>query len=812
MKRNEWFANFGENVLIKYKYLFFIAFTALLYVSILGIKQIIMDNSYKSMLKKDNPISKKNDHFQEIFGNNDYIYLLVEADEIIDPQVFSYIRELSEIIEEKLPFVKEVKSFTSIEFLEIDGDEIIADNLIGENIPTSDSALFKLKTKIFSKLIYKDRLINDSANQTGILIKFNNFPDTVYVCENSKSVEKNGIFFNDDIINKIEYAGLNKLKKDNYKRIKDARLLIAPAISYILDKYQNESCTITPTGLPIITYNVYSILQKETGRSFAITLLIVILILAFMYRSFRSVFVPVFIILASVIITFGIIGWLKIVVSTFALIVALLLLVISVGYSIHLINHFRKSFFEQGNRKIAIRYMFEHAGWPCFVAAITTVIGFLSFVFVDMVPVQNLGITSAIGVFVTYILVMFFIPTSFSFGSNKKIEKQSMKFKGNIRKNELLSNLSYFSLNNSKIIIAVTALLIIASSISIFNIKADTDFINLFGDGNKFVRDAKHATENLGSLYSYEVLIELPEPDMAKNPEVLFALNGLDSLINSFSTTKTTSSINDLLKDINQTMHGADPAYYSVSDNRNLIAQYLLLYEMAGGKELENYVDFNYQKLRHSIRIKRSTTDLNYDFEKIQAYSKQNFPKDTKVSIVGDMSIFLRAVSSLVHGQIISIIFAFIGILLVLIFTLKSFKFALLAMIPNVVPVFLLIGIMAPLGITLNLQTIVAAPVIMGLAVDDTVHFFLHFKSEFAQNKSYRIANRNTFVKVGSAIINTTLILFLGFLSFYFTCVNSLRDISVLLVVGASTALFADILLAPILFVIFKPFGKEKLN
>jgi predicted RND superfamily exporter protein len=331
----------------------------------------------------------------------------------------------------------------------------------------------------------------------------------------------------------------------------------------------------------------------------------------------------------------------------------------------------------------------------------------------------------------------------------------------------------------------------------------------LFGGKNQFVVDAKHSTENLGSLYSYEVLIELPDAEMAKEPKVLFALEKLDSLINTFSTTKFTSSINDLIKDINQTMHKGNVLFFKIPESRKLIAQYLLLYEMAGGEELENCVDYEYQQLRHSVRINRSTTDLKYDFEKIKKYSKEIFPKGTKVSIVGDMSVFLRAVSFLVNGQIISILIAFIGILIVLIFTLKSFKLALIAMIPNVFPVFVLTGIMGALGITLNLQTIVAAPVIMGLAVDDTVHYFLHLKEEFRKHKSYRIANKEAFIKVGWALINTSLILLVGFLSFLFTCVDSLQSISILLLAGVVSALLADLLISPVLFVLFNPFGKE---
>ena len=176
---------------------------------------------------------------------------------------------------------------------------------------------------------------------------------------------------------------------------------------------------------------------------------------------------------------------------------------------------------------------------------------------------------------------------------------------------------------------------------------------------------------------------------------------------------------------------------------------------------------------------------------------------------MGDMSVFLRAVANLVRGQVMSIGFAFVGIFIVLLFVFRSVKIASLAMVPNILPSFILGGVMGIAGITLNLQTIVAIPVIMGLAVDDTIHYILFMEDEFARAGSYQAATKETFHKVGGGIVNTSVILFLGFMSFFFTPVNSLHDISLLLVVGVATALAADLFLSPALIAKFKAFGPE---
>lgn len=796
MRVSEKFAGFGDKVIIKHRGLVLVSFLVLFLFSIVGLKRIVLDNSYASMLDKDNPINVQNRYFQEYFGNGDFAFIMVVASNTTDPNVLRQIQSLTTALEDSLPFVKDVKSFSNLEFLSADDDAISVDKLIPDGeIPESDSAIAALRNRIVSKKMYLDKLTNKELTQSGIFISFDTLGDTVYVKKKSENI------FSFDIVKSDEVDGKDL---SDYRLQKNPLMLIAPSLDYILEKHKNEYCSFSSTGVPVISYNVNSILTKEAAKSFVLTLVIIVGILAFLYRSTREVVAPLCVILSSVLMTFGIIGWLGIVVTTFALIVALLLMVISVSYSIHIINHFRKSLDTDGDRMNAVHYTYLHSGWACMLSAITTMVGFVSFVFVDMVPVRNLGITSAIGVAIVYCLTIFILPVLLSYGKNK--ETPVSQYKHSFLEVE---KFPIFSINHAKPIFITTLLLVVGFGYMVTKIKADTDFINLFGEENAFVRDANKCTQNLGSLYSYEVFIELPEAGMAKTPEVLMAEDRLDSLINTFPITKFTSSVNDLIKDVNQTLHSDDSTYFRIPEDPNLLSQYLLLYEIAGGTELEKCVDLDYKRIRHSVRIRRSTTDLQYDFDKIVSFGQKVFPEGTQISIVGDMSVFLRAVSSLVKGQVLSLIFSFIGIFIVLLGVFRSFREAFVIMIPNVIPVFFIGGVMGAMGITLNLQTIVAAPVIMGLAVDDTIHYVVFLSNVFKKTKDYKQASITTFKRVGNGIINTSIILFVGFLTFFFTPVISLHNISLLLVVGIVVALFADLLLTPALFSCFKALGKE---
>lgn len=304
------------------------------------------------------------------------------------------------------------------------------------------------------------------------------------------------------------------------------------------------------------------------------------------------------------------------------------------------------------------------------------------------------------------------------------------------------------------------------------------------------------------------MLIELPEPDMAKDPEVLQTLEEMERLVRAHDTTRLTMSLNTLIKDINMTMHNNDRAAFTIPDSRDLIAQYLLLYEMSGGEELDDWVDYDYQNLRLSVQISRSASILEEVFDELEAFGQDKFPAGTQVTVTGDVPIMLRSRLALINGQLRSILVVLLAISGIMMIVLQSVRVGLLAMIPNILPVAAITGVMGLFLFPINDFTVLVAPMIIGISVDDTIHYFVHFKQEFQHCGNYRQATRETFRKVGPALIFASIILTLGFGTFAFAIINSMMHIAILLATGTFTALLADLYITPALFVFLRPFGR----
>jgi uncharacterized protein len=268
-------------------------------------------------------------------------------------------------------------------------------------------------------------------------------------------------------------------------------------------------------------------------------------------------------------------------------------------------------------------------------------------------------------------------------------------------------------------------------------------------------------------------------------------------------------SILDILKDMNQTFHSDDATWYRVPDERDLIAQLLFLYEISGGTKTFNWIDEDYSMLRAQIQITEfDANEIVYELNTIKAFGQKRFP-GANVSIVGSAVQFAELNKKIVIGELKSIFTALviIGILLVLVF--GSVKTGLFGMIPNVAPLIVIGGYMGYMQSPLDMMTMTIMPMLLGIAVDDTIHFINHIKYEFEQCGNYERAVLESFRTVGKTLAMTTIVLSATFAMYMFSPVSNFARIGLLASIGLIVALLADYLMTPALMLLTKPFGQE---
>lgn len=316
----------------------------------------------------------------------------------------------------------------------------------------------------------------------------------------------------------------------------------------------------------------------------------------------------------------------------------------------------------------------------------------------------------------------------------------------------------------------------------------------------------------LGTMYSYDLMVVLPDEVDAKNPENLIKLETLEHEVENYPLTKRHSSVLDIIKDMNCTLNSNDTAFYHVPNNNEAVAQLLLLYENAGGSESEYWMDYEYRRLRLQIEISNyNSNEIEIEMNRLQDRAKELFP-NAAVSVVGNLPQFTVMQQYLTRGQMMSMIFSalIIGVLLMIVF--GNIRLGLIGMIPNLAPAVFVGGLMGWLGYPLDMMTACIIPMILGLAVDDTIHFVNHAHLEFSRQRNYTHCVKATFRVAGLAIVMTTVIICATFLGFSISDAIQFAHFGTLAVSGLLSALLADLFITPALFKLLKVFGKEEVE
>ena len=774
-KVNAWFERRAYS-LIKYRWICLVGFMIILVISFYGTTLIKIDVSNESNFLPNDPIRLQTEEFEDIFGNDQYVGILVEHENLFTYEALSLLSELHRELYDSVPFTEDVTSLIDIEFTRGTEYGMFIEQIVPEKIPDTEEGLSEIKRKAFSKENFRERLISNDGKQTWIMMKLLPFPDDWQETHE-------------------EYP----------------QLMVGGAVDHIISKEKYSDLNPRGIGMPYLAHEKREYFEKESTRIMGLALLMAIIVLTISMRSFKGVFIPLITAFSSIVIVNGMIGFCGIAIDNMVMTFPILIgLAVALAYSIHIFNFFKRYFLRTGSRRRAVIHAIGEMGWPVFFTAITTICALLSFLFVPIKTVRFIGLTTAAVVATTYLVIIIITPALLSFGKDSKPHPAYVENGGTYLERKL-RRLGEWVLTHNKVIIPVYILITGVLIVGLTRVEADIDPKKNIGLKVPYVQNLMEVSQTeLGSLYSYDVTITFNEPGKAKDPLVLKNLDLLAREVGEFPLTKRTNSVLGIIKDMNQILHGDMPEYYDIPDNREMIAQLFLLYENAGGTEAEYWVDYDYQRLRLQVLMDNfRAREAKDEYRQIEIRAAELFP-GASVSVVGTMPQFMKMIFYIINGQIVSFCIAFLVIAVIMMVVFGNVKTGLIGLIPNVTPALVIGGIMGFARIPLDSSTVIIMPMILGLAVDDTIHFINHGKLEFIRTGSYSKSITRTFGTVGVALLFTTVILSANFLTYMSSEVKIYFNMGLLAVAGMISALLADYLVTPGLFRAFKIFGNEK--
>ena len=463
-----------------------------------------------------------------------------------------------------------------------------------------------------------------------------------------------------------------------------------------------------------------------------------------------------------------------------------------------------------GRRKQAVVETVGEMGWPVLFSALTTAAALLSFLAMPVVPLHFIGVATSLGVMLTFLIAITVMPVALSFGKDKAPNATVAKKQGHWLDRQL-ERLGVATLRHEKLIFSIFIALSVLLLVGAFRIEPAFDVERTMGRRVPYVKDLLEITDTeLGAVYSYDLMVDFPTEGEAKRASALQRLDTVEHHALGYTLTRRTTSILNILKDLNQTLHDGDTAYYRIPDDDEEVAQLLLLYENAGGSEAENWMDYDYRRLRLQVDIRTyNSGEAEREMEDITATAKRIFP-EADCTLVGSLPQFTTMQQYIIRGQVWSFLIslAIIGVLMMLVF--GSVQIGLIGLIPNVAPGIVVAGLMGWLDFPLDMMTATIIPMILGLAVDDTIHFINHGHLEFDRQRDYRLAILRSFRVVGTPIVLTSLIIMSNFAVYTVSRATMVVHMGILAAAGILSALLADLFITPLLFRRFRLFGKEK--
>ena len=781
-KINAFFRKFGEFQL-RHRAVFLVTICLVTAFCVVGLPKLTLSSNEEDWFDNTEQTKIDSDHFKDLFGADDSVMILVQADDVFAPNVLEAIGRISERLENEIPYAKNVMSLTdlSLPFGNEEGFEII--NPFEDGVPDDPAELREKRDFILSRESVRNNLVSDDGRETWIILSLESYQKSL-----------------NEAMNEITPPAMKIVEEE-----------ASPDGSY----------TLKPTGMSYTEYEESVVTMHEMVLRVGIGFVVMLLCLVLFVRSLRGVIVPIIATSGAIGSVLGLNGWLGLVGdSNMVMLPILLSMALSVGYAIHYINSFRLHFRKTGKRRESVINSMEESGWPIFFTMVTTFAGLISFMFASIRPLRWVGGCSSACVFAVYVYVIIFIPIFMSFGKDKEVtDAASGKAdkRGATRADLEFEKFGGGIVKHSKLVAAISAVIILGMIPGIFMTEVNMDYSEMMGRKIPYVARLLDIMEaKIGSQYSYNVLLEFGEEDALKSSDVMRRMDMLAEKLATLNMTRISgdkprvTSVTKIIKEMNRTLNEDDESYYAIPDDDDMVTQIMFLYEISGGDELFDWISDDYSTAY--IRIEMNGYDAEKvveDLDNAKAFSAEIFP-DAKTSIVGDVVNYAMMNGKIVFGELKSFIGSFIIILILMAIAFSSLHTGLIAMIPNLAPVLMIGGVMGYGHLALDMITMTVMPMILGIAVDDTIHFTNHIKYFYEKGLGYKGAVLSSYREIGKTMGMTTVILCSIFVILGFSPMACIGKLGWLSIIGLGSALVADYTLTPVLIYLTKPFGKDR--
>ncbi|EGR0396693.1 TPA: MMPL family transporter [Vibrio parahaemolyticus] len=746
----------------KYSLLVLLATIFLIIVATIGGKNLYFRGDYDIFFDGTNKQLLAFDEIQTTFAKTDNLAIVIapEDGDIFTPQTLSLIQKIT-VDAWQVPYSSRVDSIANYQHTEAFDDELLVEDLLYSEYELTPERISKVKSIALSEPVLKSALVSEKGDVTVVNI-------TVQLPEMDKTAE-------------VEE--------------------VVSSINAMIDRYQRAYPDVTFHKAGIIAMNhAFMTAAQDDSSTLVPTMLVVILVfLTIMLRSILSVIATLIVIIGSVMATMGISGWAGMFLSTATVNVPTLIMTLAVADCVHVIATMRQSMkngftkAQSIERSIALNFV------PILITSVTTAIGFLMMNMSDSPVLRDFGNLSALGVMVACFLSVTLLPALL------KLLPIHVKMETSQDQKHVMDRLGDFVVSQRRALLPLSvAVIVVCASLIPLN-KVNDESVEYFGQRNEFRQAADFMEERISGMTNISIAIKTNESQGIAAPDFLNTIGEFSSWLRDQPETDHVATLADVYKRLNKNMHGDDEAYYLLPQERELAAQYLLLYEMSlpYGLDLNNQINVDKSSIKMVLTVANLGSVELVDLEnRIYQWFAEHAPQYQVVASSPSL-MFAHIGETNMASMLSTLPITLVLISALLIFALRSVRLGLISLMPNIAPAVIGFGLWALISGEINLGLSVVVTLTLGIVVDDAVHFLSKYQRARREGQTAEQAVRYAFHTVGRALWITTVVLVAGFSVLAMSSFRLNADMGQLSAIVIFIALVVDFLFLPTLLMLF---------
>ncbi|EIV1854613.1 MMPL family transporter [Vibrio vulnificus] len=728
----------------------------------MGAKNLYFRGDYNIFFDGSNAQLQAFDEIQTTFAKTDNIALVLapKSGDVFDQRTLTQIQEMTEQAWQ-VPYSSRVDSLANYQHTEAVDDDLLVEDLLYQSYPLTAERITKVRAVAMSEPLLVNALVSEKGDVAVINIT-------------------------------MQMPGVDETAEVNE---------VVAYVEQMLSHYRAEypEVTIYKAGIIAMNHSFAMAAQNDSATLVPTMLLVILVFLTLMLRSFLSVLATLVVIIGAIVATLGIVGSAGMFLHVASVNVPTLIMTLAVADCVHVIASMRH-FMRQGmpksqaiHRSVTLNFV------PIIITSVTTAIGFLMMNMSDSPVLRDFGNLSALGVMIACVLSVSLLPALLNLLPVRFSAKQAAK------SSDIMDKLADLVVRRRNVLLPLSIVVIAGSAALIPYNKVNDESVKYFDTSSEFRQAADFMEQRIGGMTTMSIAIKTHQSQGIASPEFLEVLGEFTSWLREQPETDHVASLSDIYKRLNKNMHGDDSAYYALPAERELAAQYLLLYEMSlpFGLDLNNQVNVDKSSVKLQLTVKNlGSVELVALEERIYQWFASHAPRYQVVASSPSL-MFAHIGETNMASMLSTLPITLILISALMIFALRSWRLGVISLVPNIAPAVIGFGLWALISGEINLGLSVVVTLTLGIVVDDAVHFLAKYQHARKEGQNAEQAVRYAFHTVGRALWITTVVLVAGFSVLAMSQFRLNSDMGQLSAIVIFVALVIDFVLLPSLLMRF---------